>query len=73
MNVAQAPIWNMRTYDSDEKGNRQAAGSCERDSTDAEYRGGTIRSSEELSVMERERRDCIIQFYENSQPEHGRN
>jgi hypothetical protein len=25
-------------------------------------RGGTIRSSDEVSVMEMERRDCVIQF-----------
>jgi len=32
------------------------------ESTDAEYRGGTACSSEETSVMEVERRGCIIQF-----------
>lgn len=28
-------------------------------STDARHRGGTIRSSEEVSVMEMERRGCV--------------
>jgi len=32
------------------------------ESTNAEYRGGTACISEEASVMEVERRGCIIQF-----------
>jgi hypothetical protein len=32
------------------------------ESIDALCRGGTIRSSDETSVMEVERRDCVIQF-----------
>jgi hypothetical protein len=32
------------------------------ESIDAERRGGTIRSSDEVPVMGMERRDCIIQF-----------
>jgi len=32
------------------------------ESTDAEYRGGTARISVEASVMEVERRGCVIQF-----------
>jgi len=32
------------------------------ESTDAGYRGGTARSSGETSVMEVERRGCVIQF-----------
>jgi hypothetical protein len=32
------------------------------ESIDAMCRGGTIRSSDEASVMGVERRDCIIQF-----------
>jgi len=35
----------------------------EDESTDAEHRGGTARSSEEASVMEVERRCCVIQFW----------
>lgn len=31
-------------------------------STEAEERGGTIRSSEEDSVMELERRNCIVRL-----------
>jgi len=33
------------------------------ESIDVMSRGGTIRSSDEASVMEVERRDCIIQFW----------
>jgi hypothetical protein len=32
------------------------------ESTNAEYRGGTARSSEEAPVMGVERRGCVIQF-----------
>jgi hypothetical protein len=32
------------------------------ESTNAEYRGGTARSSEETPVMGVERRGCVIQF-----------
>jgi len=31
-------------------------------SPDAEHRGGSSRSSDEASVMEVERRGCVIQF-----------
>ncbi len=33
------------------------------ESTDAEYRGGTARKSDEASVMGVEQRGCIIQFW----------
>ena len=33
------------------------------ESTEARRRGGTTRSSEEVSVMEMERRGCIVRFY----------
>ena len=32
------------------------------ESTDAEYRGGTARMSEEVPVMGVEQRGCVIQF-----------
>lgn len=62
MSITQAFIWNVRTYDSDGKGKLQVARSYKSENTDAEYRGGTIRSSEEIFVMKMERRDCIILF-----------
>jgi hypothetical protein len=33
----------------------------EDESTDAGYRGGTVRSSDEVAVMVMERRGCVIQ------------
>jgi len=35
--------------------------------TDAEYRGGTARKSDEASVMEVEQRGCVIPFLETGQ------
>lgn len=61
MSIVQALVWNVRTYDSDVKGKPQVTRSHEGDNTNAEYRSGTSRSSEEISVMEMERRGCIIQ------------
>ena len=45
--------------------------SHEDESTDAEHRGGTARSSDEASVMGVERRGCVIQFLKIGQPEMG--
>jgi hypothetical protein len=38
----------------------KCAGVRKNESTDAEHRGGAIRSSYEVSVMDMERRDCVI-------------
>lgn len=46
---------------SDAKGNRQAVVPAS-EKTDAENRGGAARSSVEASVMEVERRGCIVQL-----------
>jgi RNA-directed DNA polymerase len=43
------------------------------ESTDADHRGGVTRSSDEVSVMEAERRGYIVRFYARDQPENGRN
>ena len=40
-------------------------------STDAEHRGGLARSSDEVSVMEMERRGWAIQSDKRDQPETG--
>ena len=42
------------------------------ESTDAGYRGGATRSSDEVCVMQMERRDCIDQLYELVNPACGR-
>jgi hypothetical protein len=38
------------------------------ESTNARHRGGKIRSSDEVSVMEMERRDFVILTFEIGQP-----
>jgi hypothetical protein len=43
----------------------------ENESTDARHRGGAVRISDEGSVMELERRDCIVQLYWKDQPKLG--
>jgi len=48
----------------DEKGNAQAGQTLVRHNTDALCEGGLSRSSEETSVMEGERRGCIVLFHE---------
>jgi hypothetical protein len=41
------------------------------DSTDAGHGGGVTRSSDEISVMEMERRGYIVQLYKRDQPNLG--
>ena len=55
MNSIQALTRNMRTCRSDDKGEAQVE-TPQGESTDAEHRDGLARSSEEVSVMEMERR-----------------
>ena len=55
MNSVQALIRNMRTCRSDVKGEAQVE-APRGESTNAEHRGGSARSSDEVSVMEMERR-----------------
>jgi hypothetical protein len=55
----QAVIWNVGTCRSDGKRKSQAA-KRKRESIDAEHRGGSARSSVEVSVMEMERRSRHI-------------
>jgi hypothetical protein len=47
--------------------------SCENLSTDAMYRGGVIRSSDEGAVMVPEQRDGIVQLHFLVNRENGRN
>jgi len=47
--------------------------SHESESTDTRCRGGVTCSSDEVSVMERERRGYIVQLIQMSQPAKGRN
>jgi hypothetical protein len=61
VNLAQAFLWNVGTCtlmlrENSKRWTRKAK------SIDAMCRSGTIRSSDEASVMDVERRDCVIQF-----------
>src|SRR5689334_6544794 len=56
---AQALMRNVRTCRSDAKGDAQAGHTCKSKSTDAEHRGGVVRSRDESSVMEPDRRGDI--------------
>ena len=60
MTLIRAFVWNVGNLDSDEKGNPQGGRSSERKSTEAESRDGLIHSSDEVSVMEMERRGQIV-------------
>jgi hypothetical protein len=59
--MTQAFTRNRRTYGLDVKGKIQVHKRKD-ESTEARHRGGRIRSSDEVSVMEIERRDCVIRF-----------
>ena len=61
--VIRASIRNVRTCRSDVKGDIQAGGPCEDQSTDAGHRGGATRSSDEGPVMGLERRGCVVQLW----------
>jgi hypothetical protein len=69
--MEQALIWNMRTCRSDVKGETQVTNTHEGLSTDAEHRGGLLRSSDEVSVMEMERRQRLARFQLFGQPATG--
>ena len=60
---SRALAGNVGTCRSDAKGAIQAGGPREDRSTDAGHRGGAARSSDEGSVMELERRGCIVQLW----------
>jgi hypothetical protein len=57
--MAQAFTRNRRTYGLDEKGKIQVP-THKDESTEARHRGGRIRSSKEVSVIEMERRGSVI-------------
>ncbi len=54
-------MWNVRTCRSDAKGEIASGLHREDQSTDAEHRGGATRSRAEGSVMELDRRGCVVQ------------
>lgn len=70
MTSEQALRRNMRTCRSDVKGEVQVA-TPRGESTNAEHRGGPWCSSDEVSVMDMERRPGLVQFGSVDQPAMG--
>jgi len=56
-------VWNVGTCRPDGKGETQMRRPHKGESTEAGHRGGAVRSREEGSVMELDRRDCVVQLY----------
>lgn len=61
--LRQAFARNVGTCRLDAKGEIQMGGPHEEESTEARHRGGATCSRAEGSVMERDRRGCIVQFW----------
>ncbi len=59
--VIQALVRNVGTCRSDAKGEVRVGGPHKDESTDAERRGGAVRSRDEGPVMGLDRRGCIVQ------------
>jgi len=59
----QALAWNVGTCRLDAKGEIQAGGPCEDESTNAGHRDGATCSSDEGAVMVLERRGCVVQLW----------
>jgi len=60
VNLKQAFVWNVGSSCSDDKREIQAGSPCKNESIEAERCVGTGDSSDEVSVMEMERRACIV-------------
>jgi hypothetical protein len=71
VNPDQALLWNAGTCRSDVKGEAQAGDPREGESTDAGHRDGAVRSRDEGSVMELDRRGCGIPPRTGGQPVTG--
>jgi hypothetical protein len=63
VNLIQALVWNVGTCRPDAKGETQMGRPHKGESTDAGHRGGAARSRGEGSVMELDRRGCVVQLY----------
>jgi hypothetical protein len=62
-NLIQALVWNVGTCRSDDKGETQVREPHKGESTDAGHGGGAVRIRGEGSVMELDRRGCVVQPY----------
>jgi hypothetical protein len=63
VSLTQALVWNVGTCCLDVKGETQAGGPCECESTNARQRDGVASSSDEGLVMRLERRGNIVRLY----------
>ena len=63
MTLNQASMWNAGTCRPDAKGEIQVGGPHEDESTEAGHRGGATRNRAEGSVMEPDRRGCVVQLW----------
>jgi len=61
--LSQALARNVGTWSPDAKGEIQAGGPYEDESTEAGHRGGATCSSDEGLVTRPERRGCVVQLY----------
>ena len=61
MSLILAFVWNVGTWRSDAKGEVRVGGPHKDESTDAERRGGAVRSRDEGPVMGLDRRGCVVQ------------
>jgi len=61
--LIQALVWNAGTCRPDVQGETQVRGPHKGESTDAGHRGGAVRRRGEGSVMELDRRGCVVQLY----------
>jgi hypothetical protein len=61
--LIQALVWNVGTCRPDAKGETQMRGPHKSESTNAGHRGGAVRSRGEDSVMELDRRGCVVRLY----------
>ena len=71
MTLIQALVRNVGTCRPDAKGEIQANSLREGESTNAGHRGGVARNRVEGSVMELERRGCLIGLELREQPAMG--
>ena len=68
MSLIQALIRNSGTCRPDVKGETQADGLREGESTDAGHRGGVVRSRDEGPVMGPDQRNGAVQLYHTDNP-----
>ena len=69
--MQEAQPWNVGTCRCDDKREAQVRRPHESESSEAQHRGGAVRSSAEMPVMGMERRDCLMRLEKERQLETG--